>query len=253
MNLYAIKAIYLLEMARAKRTLMQSLALPVISTSLFFIVFGSAIGGRMESISGVPYAAFIVPGLVMMTLLTESVSNASFGIHMPKFTGAVYELLAAPVSAFELVFAFVAAAVTKSVIVSSIILLTASAFVDYHIMHPVLMLVFMILTAFTFCLLGFIVGVWADGFDKLQIIPMMVIMPLTFLGGTFYSIDMLPALWQKIALINPVVYLISGFRWAFYENADISIFVSTAMILVFMVICLGIIYLIFKTGYKLRT
>jgi len=252
MNFYAIRAIYFMEMGRAKRTLAQSLALPVISTSLFFIVFGSAIGGRMTDVGGVPYAAFIVPGLVMMTLLTESVSNSSFGIHMPRFTGSIYEILAAPVSAFEVVFAFVAAAATKSIVIGCIILLTANLFVDYSVAHPLLMVLFMILTAFTFCLLGFIVGVWADGFEKLQIIPMMVIMPLTFLGGTFYSIEMLPSFWQKVALINPVVYLISGFRWAFYESSDISIYVSTSMVLAFMMACLIIIYFIFKTGYKLR-
>ena len=253
MNIYAVKAIYVTEMMRAKRTLLQSLFLPVISTSLFFIVFGSAIGGRMTDIAGIPYAAFIVPGLVMMTLLTESVSNASFGIHMPRFTGAIYEILAAPVNAFEVVFAFVAAAATKSVIIGCIILLTATLFVDYNVAHPALMLFFMFLTAFTFCLLGFIVGIWADGFEKLQIIPMMVIRPLTFLGGTFYSIDMLPGFWQKVALFNPVVYLISGFRWAFYETSAISIYVSTAMVLVFMAVCICIVYLIFKTGYKLRS
>jgi len=252
MNLYAIKAIYLFEMARAGRTLMQSIASPVLSTSLYFIVFGSAIGSKMGSIDGIDYGAFIVPGLIMLTLLTESVSNSSFGIHMPRFTGAIYELLAAPVSALEVVIAFVGAAATKSIALGLIILLTARIFVDYSIAHPLLMLLFLVLTSVTFCLFGFIIGIWADGFEKLQIIPLMIITPLTFLGGTFYSINLLPSFWQTVTLFNPVVYLVSGFRWAFYESSDISVGVSLAMITIFMLICLALVMLIFRTGYKLK-
>ncbi|SMF05687.1 ABC-2 type transport system permease protein [Alteromonadaceae bacterium Bs31] len=253
MNFYAIRAIYLFEMARTARTLMQSIASPVLSTSLYFIVFGSAIGSKMVAIDGIEYGAFIVPGLIMLSLLTESVSNASFGIHMPRFTGAIYEILAAPVSALEIVLAFVGAAATKSVVLGIIILATARLFVDYHIAHPLLMLLFLVLTSVTFSLFGFIIGIWADGFEKLQIIPMMVITPLTFLGGTFYSISMLPPFWQTVTLFNPVVYLVSGFRWAFYESSDISVGVSLAMILVFLFICLSIVMAIFKTGYKLKS
>lgn len=252
MNLHAIKAIYVFEMARTFRTLMQSIASPVLSTSLYFIVFGSAIGSRMVEIDGINYGAFIVPGLIMLSILTESVSNSSFGIHMPRFTGAIYEILAAPVSALEIVIAFVGAAATKSVILGIIILITARAFVDYDIAHPFIMFMFLVLTALTFCLFGFIIGVWADGFEKLQIIPLMVITPLTFLGGTFYSISMLPPFWQTVTLFNPVVYLVSGFRWSFYEASDISIGASLGMIALFLFICLGIVHWIFATGYKLK-
>ncbi|TVZ41087.1 ABC-2 type transport system permease protein [Alteromonadaceae bacterium 2753L.S.0a.02] len=252
MNWQAIKAIYRFEMARTGRTLMQSIATPVLSTSLYFIVFGSAIGSRMVAIDGVDYGAFIVPGLIMLSLLTESISNSAFGIHMPRFTGAIYEILAAPISALETVIAFVGAAATKSVILGLIILATARVFVDYDIAHPLLMLLFLVLTAVTFCMFGFIIGIWADGFEKLQIIPMMVITPLTFLGGTFYSIEMLPPFWQTVTLFNPVVYLVSGFRWAFYESSDVSVAVSLGMILVFLAICLAIVMLIFRSGYKLK-
>lgn len=252
MNLHAIKAIYLFEMARTVRTLMQSIASPVLSTSLYFIVFGSAIGSRMVEIDGIHYGAFIVPGLVMLTILTESVSNSSFGIHMPRFTGAIYELLAAPVSAVEIVIAYVGAAATKSIVLGIIIMITARVFVDYSIAHPLVMFAFLVLTAISFCLFGFIIGIWADGFEKLQIIPLMVITPLTFLGGTFYSINMLPPFWQTVTLFNPVVYLVSGFRWAFYESSDISIGVSLGMIGVFLLICFGLVLWIFKTGYKLK-
>ncbi len=253
MNFYAIRAIYLFEMARTARTLMQSIASPVLSTSLYFIVFGSAIGSRMVEIDGIDYAAFIVPGLIMLSLLTESVSNASFGIHMPRFTGAIYEILAAPVSALEIVIAFVGAAATKSVILGIIILATARIFVEYEIAHPLLMLLFLVLTSITFSLFGFIIGIWADGFEKLQIIPIMIVTPLTFLGGTFYSISMLPPFWQTVTLFNPVVYLISGFRWSFYESSDVSVGVSLAMIMVFLAICLAGVMYIFKTGYKLKS
>lgn len=252
MNLHAIKAIYMFEMARTVRTLMQSIASPVLSTSLYFIVFGSAIGSRMVEIDGIHYGAFIVPGLVMLTILTESVSNSSFGIHMPRFTGAIYEILAAPVSAVEIVIAFVGAAATKSIVLGIIIMATARLFVDYSIAHPLMMLVFLVLTAVSFCLFGFIIGIWADGFEKLQIIPLMVITPLTFLGGTFYSINMLPPFWQTVTLLNPVVYLVSGFRWAFYESSDVSVVVSLSMIAVFMLICFMLVLWIFKTGYKLK-
>jgi ABC-2 type transport system permease protein len=252
MNLYAIRAIYMFEMARTGRTLMQSIASPVLSTSLYFIVFGSAIGSKMVAIDGIAYGAFIVPGLIMLSLLTESVSNSSFGIHMPRFTGAIYEILSAPVSAFEIVIAFVGAAATKSVILGIIILLTARVFVDYEIAHPFIMLLFLVLTALTFCLFGFIIGIWADGFEKLQIIPLMVITPLTFLGGTFYSISMLPPFWQTLTLFNPVVYLVSGFRWSFYESSDISIGWSLTMISIFLLSCLVVVHWIFKTGYKLK-
>lgn len=253
MNLYAIRAIYLFEMARTARTLMQSIASPVLSTALYFIVFGSAIGSKMGEIDGVPYGAFIVPGLVMLSLLTESISNSSFGIHMPRFTGAIYEILAAPISAVEIVIGFVGAAATKSVILGLIILATARLFVDYSIAHPLWMLAFLILTSLTFSLFGFIIGIWADGFEKLQIIPMMIVTPLTFLGGTFYSISMLPPIWQTITLFNPVVYLVSGFRWAFYGSSDVSVALSLSMIFLFMIICLALIFIIFKTGYKLKT
>jgi len=253
MNIYAIRAIYRFEMARFFRTLGESIMSPVLSTSLYFVVFGAAIGSRMGEIDGINYGAFIIPGLVMLNLLTHSVSNASFGIYFPKFTGTIYELLSAPVSVFEAITGYVGAAATKSVLLGLLILVTARFFVDYSIEHPVWMLGFLILTSITFSLLGFIIGIWADGFEKLQLVPMMIITPLAFLGGSFYSIDMLPAVWQKIALLNPVVYLISGFRWSFYGIADVNVGVSLAMIALFMLICLCVIGWIFKTGYKIRS
>ncbi len=252
MNFHAIKAIYKLEMARTGRTLMQSIASPVLSTSLYFVVFGAAIGSRMGEIDGINYGAFIIPGLIMLSLLNESISNASFGIYMPKFTGTIYEVLSAPISYVEILIGYVGAAASKSVALGLLILITAKLFVDYEIEHPVYMLGFLVLTALTFSLFGFILGVWADSFEKLQIVPMMIITPLTFLGGSFYSINMLPPLWQKVTLFNPVVYLISGFRWSFYGVADVNIFVSLAMILFFMLLCLTIVSWIFKTGYKLK-
>lgn len=252
-NWPAVKAIYGFEMKRTWRTLMQSIVSPVLSTSLYFVVFGAAIGSRMTSVDGVSYGAFIVPGLIMLSVLTQSLSNASFGIYFPKFTGTIYELLSAPVSAFEIVIGYVGAAATKSIILAAITLATARLFVDFEIAHPIWMLVFLFLTALTFSLFGFIIGIWADGFEKLQIIPLLVITPLTFLGGTFYSISMLPPIWQKITLFNPVVYLISGFRWAFFDMADVTVGVSLAMTLVFLGACLAGIWWIFKTGYKLKT
>jgi ABC-2 type transport system permease protein len=252
MNFYAIRAIYLFELARTGRTLMQSIASPVLSTSLYFVVFGSAIGSRMVEIDGVSYGAFIIPGLVMLSLLMESVSNASFGIYMPKFTGTIYEVLSAPVSYVEIVLGYVGAAATKSVILGILILLTARLFVDYEILHPVWTLAFLVLTAVTFSLFGFVIGIWADGFEKLQIVPLMVVTPLTFLGGTFYSLDMLPPLWQKITLFNPVVYLVSGFRWSFYGVSDVHVGISAAMILVFLILCMTAVWWIFKTGYRLK-
>jgi ABC-2 type transport system permease protein len=253
MNFYAIRAIYLFEMARSWRTLMQSLASPVISTVLYFIVFGSAIGQRMGQIDGISYGAFIVPGLIMLSLLTESISNASFGIYMPKFSGTIYEVLSAPISSTEIVVGYVGAAATKAVILGLIILATARLFVAFEVAHPVWMLLFLLLTAITFSLFGFIIGVWADGFEKLQIIPMLIITPLTFLGGSFYSINMLPPFWQKLTLFNPVVYLISGFRWSFFGVADVSITLSIGMTLVFLAVCLLLIRWIFRTGYRLKT
>ena len=253
MNIHAIKAIYLFELARTWRTLMQSIISPVLSTSLYFIVFGSAIGSRMVEIDGISYGAFIVPGLIMLSLLTESISNSSFGIYMPKFTGTIYEILSAPISVMEVVIGYVGAAATKSIILGLIILATARLFVDFSIEHPLWMLAFLVLTGVTFSLFGFIIGVWADGFEKLQIVPMMIVTPLTFLGGSFYSIHMLPPLWQTITLFNPVVYLISGFRWSFYGVSDVSVGISLGMIVLFMLICLGVIGLIFKTGYKIKT
>lgn len=253
MNIHGIRAIYRFEMARWFRTLTQSIVSPILSTSLYFVVFGAAIGSRMGEINNVSYGAFIIPGLVMLSLLSESISNASFGIYFPKFTGTIYEILSAPVSAIEVVAGYVGAAATKSVLLGLLILLTAKLFVDYHIAHPFWMLAFLVLTAITFSLLGFIIGIWADGFEKLQIVPLMIITPLTFLGGSFYSISMLPPLWQKIALINPAVYLISGFRWSFYNISDVDVRVSLGMIALFMLVCLGMIYWIFKTGYKIRT
>jgi ABC-2 type transport system permease protein len=252
MNLYGIRAIYLFEMARTWRTLMQSIASPVISTSLYFIVFGSAIGSRMANIEGVSYGAFIVPGLIMLSLLTESISNASFGIYMPKFAGTIYEILSAPISAMETVIGYVGAAATKSVIIGTIILVTARLFVDFSIAHPVWMIAFLVLTSVTFSLFGFIIGVWADSFQKLQVIPLMIVTPLAFLGGSFYSINMLPPFWQKIALFNPVVYLVSGFRWSFYGVADVGVGISLGMTLIFMLICFAAIWWIFRTGYKIK-
>ena len=252
MNLHAIRAIYLYEMARTGRTLLQSIVAPVVTTSLYFIVFGAAIGTRIAEIDGVAYGAFIVPGLVMLMLLTQSVSNASFGIFMPRFTGTFYEVLSAPVSALEIVVGYVGAAATKSVILGIIILATASLFVPLRIAHPGWMIAFLLLTAVTFSLLGFIIGVWADGFEQLQFVPLLVITPLTFLGGTFYSIDVLPPAWQTVTLFNPVVYLVSGFRWSFYEIADVHVGVSLAMTAAFLVACLAAAWWIFKTGYRLK-
>lgn len=252
MNRHAIKAIYLFEMARTARTLMQSIASPVLSTSLYFVVFGAAIGSRMGEIEGVSYGAFIIPGLIMLSLLNESISNASFGIYMPKFTGTIYEIHSAPISWIEILIGFVGAATTKSVILGLLILLTARLFVDYGIAHPIYMFGFLVLTAISFSLFGFILGVWADSFEKLQIVPMMIVTPLTFLGGSFYSISMLPPVWQTITLFNPVVYLISGFRWSFYGIADVHILISLAMISFFMIVCLFTIWWIFKTGYRLK-
>ncbi|MFQ3199973.1 MAG: ABC-2 type transport system permease protein [Zhongshania sp.] len=253
MNINAIKAIYKFELNRTLRTIMQSIASPVISTSLYFVVFGSAIGSRMVEIDGVSYAAFIIPGLVMLALLTESISNASFAIYFPKYNGTIYEILSAPISAKEIVLGYVGAATTKSVIVGSIILITANLFVDYHIAHPFWMVTFLVLTAATFSLFGFIIGIWADGFEKLQVVPMLIVTPLTFLGGSFYSISMLPPLWQSITLANPVVYLISAFRWSFYGVSDVNVGVSVAMILLFMSLCLLGIAWIFRTGYRLKS
>ncbi|HWK32278.1 MAG TPA: ABC transporter permease [Hyphomicrobium sp.] len=252
MNLHAVKAIYMFEMARAGRTLMQSIISPVLSTSLYFIVFGAAIGSRIAEIDGVSYGAFIVPGLIMLQLLMQSISNASFGIYFPRFTGTIYELLSAPISPLEIVIGYVGAAATKSVMLGLIILATAALFVDMRIAHPVWMFAFLVLTAVTFSLFGFIIGIWADGFEKLQIIPLLIITPLTFLGGTFYSINMLPPFWQTVTLFNPVVYLVSGFRWSFFEISDVNILISLAMTLTFLVICLAVVWRIFKTGYRLK-
>ncbi|MBR9882795.1 MAG: ABC transporter permease [Oceanospirillales bacterium] len=252
MNINGIRAIYKFEMARTRRTLMQSIASPVLSTSLYFIVFGTAIGSRMGEIDGVGYGAFIIPGLLMLSLLSESISNASFGIFFPKFSGTIYEVLSAPVSPFEIVAGYVGAAATKSLIIGILILATARLFVDYSILHPFWVLAFLLLTALTFSLFGFIIGVWADDFQKLQVIPLMVITPLTFLGGAFYSINMLPEPWQSLTLFNPVVYLISGFRWAFYGVADVNVGLSLGMTLLFMVICLSAVWWIFSTGYRIK-
>ncbi|SAK54921.1 ABC-2 type transporter [Caballeronia temeraria] len=253
MNLYAVRAIYRFEMARAGRTLMQSIVSPVISTSLYFVVFGAAIGSRIPQVDGISYGAFIVPGLVMLSLLTQSIANASFGIYFPKFTGTIYELLSAPVSYFELVVSYVGAAATKSVILGLIILLTARLFVPLRIDHPFWMIVFLLLTSVTFSLLGFIIGIWADGFEKLQIIPLLIVTPLTFLGGSFYSINILPPFWKTVALFNPVVYLISGFRWSFYGLADVHVGVSFGMTLVFLAVFIAIVAWIFKTGYRVKS
>ncbi len=252
MNLIAVRAIYGFEMHRWGRTLLQSIVSPVLSTALYFIVFGAAIGSRIAEIDGVSYGAFIVPGLVMLTLLTQSASNASFGIYFPRFTGTIYELLSAPISPFEIVLGYVGAAATKSIILGLIILATASLFVPVRIDHPFWMLAFLVLTSLTFSMLGFIIGVWAEGFEKLQLIPLLIITPLTFLGGTFYSIDMLPPFWRTVTLFNPVVYLVSGFRWSFYEISDVNVGLSLAMTIGFLAICLAIVWWIFKTGYKLK-
>jgi len=253
MNVYAIRAIYAFEMARTRRTLMQSIVSPVISTSLYFVVFGAAIGSRISQVEGVSYGAFIVPGLIMLSILTQSTSNASFGIYFPKFSGTIYELLSAPVSAFEVVASYVGAAATKSVILGLIILATAALIVPLRIEHPFWMILFLVLTSVTFSLFGFIIGIWADGFEKLQVIPLLIITPLTFLGGSFYSIGMLPPFWQTVALFNPVVYLVSGFRWSFYGLADVSVGISLGMTGVFLAVLLGIVAWIFKTGYRLKT
>ncbi|MEP4546753.1 MAG: ABC transporter permease [Saccharospirillum sp.] len=253
MNFYSVRAIYLFEMARTWRTLLQSVATPVISTSLYFVVFGSAIGSRMVDIDGVSYGAFIIPGLIMLTLLMQSISNASFGIYMPKFSGTIYEVLSAPISYVEIVVGYVGAAATKSVVLGLIILVTATFFVDYRIEHPIWMFSFLVLTSITFSFLGFVIGIWADGFEKLQIVPMMIVTPLVFLGGTFYSIDMLPSFWQGVTLLNPVVYLVSGFRWSFYGVSDVHIAVSTGMTFGFLVLFVGLVWWIFKTGYKLKS
>ena len=252
MNWRAVQAIYLYEMARTWRTLMQSVASPVISTCLYFVVFGSAIGSRITDIDGVGYGAFIVPGLIMLSLLTQSLSNASFGIYFPKFTGTIFEVLSAPVSYFEVVLGYVGAAATKSIILGLIILATASLIVPIEIAHPVWMLTFLVLTALTFSLFGFIIGIWADSFEKLQIIPLLIVTPLAFLGGSFYPINMLPPIWQTITLFNPVLYLISGFRWSFYENADVSVELSLAMICLFLGLCMATVWWIFRTGYRLK-
>jgi ABC-2 type transport system permease protein len=253
MNRYAIYAIYRFEMARAFRTVTQSIAAPVLSTSLYFVVFGSAIGSRMGNIDGISYGAFIIPGLIMLSLLTESISNASFGIYLPKWSGTIYELLSAPVSYLEVVIGYVGAAASKSVMLGILILITARLFVPYHIVHPLWMSGFLILTAVTFSLFGFIIGLWADDFQKVQVVPLMIVTPLAFLGGSFYSISMLPPIWQKITLFNPVVYLISGFRWSFYGVADVNVVLSAAATLGFLALCLAAVAWIFKTGYKLKT
>ena len=252
MNLRGINAIYLFEMGRTLRTLGQSIASPVISTVLYFIVFGSAIGSKISAVDGVSYGAFIVPGLIMLTVLSQSISNASFGIYFPRFTGTIYEILSAPLSFAEVAIGYVGAAASKSVIIGVIVLVTAAFFVPIEVRHPFWMAFFLIMTCVTFSLLGFIIGIWADGFEKLQLIPLLIITPLTFLGGSFYSINMLPAFWQKVSLVNPVVYLVSGFRWSFYESSDVSLATSVTMILVFTAICVAIIAWIFKTGYRLR-
>ena len=248
-----MRAIYGFEMARTRRTLMQSIISPVLSTSLYFVVFGAAIGSRIQQVEGISYGAFIVPGLIMLSLLTQSIANASFGIYFPKFTGTIYELLSAPISYFEIVVSYVGAAATKSIILGVIILATAGLFVPLRIEHPLWMVLFLMLTAVTFSLVGFIIGIWADGFEKLQLVPLLIVTPLTFLGGSFYSIQMLPPFWQTVTLFNPVVYLISGFRWSFYGIADVSVGVSLGMTIMFMAISLAIVAWIFKTGYRLKT
>ena len=252
MNIEAVKAIYINEMRRTRKTLMQSVASPVISTVLYFVVFGSAIGSRIESVEGVNYGSFIVPGLIMLSLLTQSISNASFGIFFPKFTGTIYEVMSAPISFFEVVLGYVGAAATKSFIIGIIILITANFFVELTVAHPLWMMFFLIMTCISFSLFGFIIGLWADNFEKLQLIPLLVITPLVFLGGSFYSVSMLPEFWQKVTLLNPVLYLISGFRWSFFEVSDVSVTVSLVMISTFLIACLGAVYIMFKTGYKLK-
>ena len=252
MNLRAVRAIYAFEMARTGRTLWQSIVSPVVSTSLYFVVFGAAIGSRVSEMGGVSYGAFIVPGLIMLMLLTQSVMNASFGIYFPRFTGTIYEILSAPVSSFEVVLGYVGAAATKSVILGLVVLATSWLLVPMHIAHPMWMVAFLLLTAVSFSLFGFILGIWADGFEKLQVVPLLIITPLTFLGGTFYSVNVLPPAWQTVALCNPVVYLISGFRWSFFETADVSVGLSLAMTILFLAICLAAIWWIFKTGYRLK-
>ena len=252
MNFHGILSIYKFEMGRTMRTLGQSIASPVISTILYFIVFGSAIGGNIGDIDGVKYGAFIVPGLIMLTVLSQSIANASFGIYFPRFTGTIYEILSAPLSFIEITIGYVGAAATKAIIIAIIVLLTSGFFVPLEIQHPIWMAFFLIMTCITFSLLGFIIGIWADGFEKLQLIPLLIITPLTFLGGSFYSISMLPPFWQNVSLLNPVVYLISGFRWSFYESSDVSLATSVTMIMVFLTLCIGIIAWIFKTGYRLR-
>ena len=253
MNVYGVLAIYKFEMARTRRTLVQSIVAPVITTSLYFIVFGAAIGSRIDQVGGISYGAFIVPGLIMLNLLTHSISNASFGIYFPKFVGTVYEILSAPVSTSEVVLGYVGAAATKSIILGLIILLTAAFFIDLQIAHPIVMLLFIVFTAASFSLLGFILGIWADNFEKLSVVPMLLITPLVFLGGSFYSTDMLPEPWQSIALFNPVLYLVSGFRWSFFGTADVGVGVSLAMIGLFLTLCLAVIWWIFKSGYRLKT
>ena len=252
MNLQAIRAIYLFELARTWRTLLQSIATPVISTSLYFVVFGSAIGSSMTEVHGVSYGAFIVPGLIMLALLTESISNASFGIYMPRYSGTIYELLSAPVSPLEIVIGYVGAAATKSIILGLVILITARLFVDFEILHPLWMLALLVLTAFSFSLFGFIIGIWADGWEKLQVVPALIVTPLAFLGGSFYSISMLPPLWQTITLFNPVVYLINAFRWSFFGVADVDVGISLAMMAGFLAICLGVVSWMFRSGYRLK-
>ena len=253
MNIHGILAIYQFEMARTRRTLVQSIVAPVITTSLYFIVFGAAIGSRIDQVGGVSYGAFIVPGLIMLNLLTHSISNASFGIYFPKFVGTVYEMLSAPVSTLEVVLGYVGAAASKSIILGMIILITASFFIELHIAHPIIMMMFIVLTAVSFSLLGFILGIWADNFEKLSVVPMLLVTPLVFLGGSFYSTDMLPPVWQSISLMNPVLYLVSGLRWSFYEIAEVNVMVSLASVTIFMLLCLGVVYYIFRTGYKLRS
>ncbi|MFH6784511.1 MULTISPECIES: ABC transporter permease [Methylobacterium] len=253
MNWPAIRAIYGFEMHRAFRTLLQSIVAPVISTSLYFVVFGAAIGGRITSVDGVPYGAFIVPGLIMLTLLTQSIANASFGIYFPRFSGTIYEILSAPISAVEIIAGYVGAAATKSIMLGLIILATSSLFVPLRIEHPFVMVLFLVLTAVTFSLFGFVIGLWADGFEKLQLVPLLIVTPLTFLGGSFYSIDMLPPVWRNVSLLNPVVYLISGFRWSFYGHSDVNPAVSLGMALVFLVLCLAAVAWIFRTGYRLKS
>jgi ABC-2 type transport system permease protein len=253
MNLPAIRAIYKFEMARWGRTFLQSIVSPVIATSLYFVVFGAAIGSRIAEIDGIPYGAFIVPGLIMLTLLTQSVANASFGIYFPRFAGTIYEILSAPISPFEIVLGYVGAAATKSIILGLIILATAAFFVPIQILHPFWMIAFLVLTAVTFSLLGFLIGIWADGFERLQLAPLLIITPLTFLGGTFYPISVLPPFWQTVSLFNPVVYLVSGFRWSFFESSDVGVGLSLAMILLFLALCLAAVWWIFKTGYRLKS